>query len=303
MPKSLGLIHTIKHNLYGAILEDKRYLFDNASALSTQLDHMIRHGNTFKLCGIDMVALGQDATGDIKGGLSMSGEFRYYTPTAGRCAAFRAAFHSARKIMNIQGIKMSDNKQYDFRVPLADPALYENGGYFFTAATLQGGAGTGLALYHATTDQSVFGAYNANLEPDSEAVPTFNAGLATAFDTAPTDLILNPGRLYSGASVPHANTTLEAIPFQLVWEPDDADSKTATPTYMFRPDPALYISVMTGQIELYIEYLEYHDDASQANIDISFYFAGWKSIMSDPKKRRSKRGKKHHGRKRRTSKR
>lgn len=299
--KSLGQIHAADHKVYALIEEGDRYLFDNASALSNSLDHMVRHGQYFKLCGIDMTLIPTDIAGNPLGGVSALGEFRYYAPTRGRCAAFRQAFESARKIMSIQGTKLSDNKQYDFRVPLTDLTLYINGANFGSQATLQGPAGTGLALYSQTVDQSVFDSYNANLKPESDLAPEFGAGLATAFDTSPSDQVLDPVRLYSGSDVPHAYTPLETIPWQIVWEPDDPDSKTATPTFSYRPDPALYIAVLTGQVEVYFQYLDMHDDAVNCNINMTCWFAGWKSIMGDPdKKRRSKRN--SHGRKHRSTK-
>ena len=74
---------------------------------------------------------------------SVSGYIRYYTPTRGRCAAFRHAFKSCADLMESQGIPMRLNAGYDFRPGLSSNVSLQND--LKNQATLDGV--TGLALW------------------------------------------------------------------------------------------------------------------------------------------------------------
>ncbi len=91
--KELGQIHTVKDNssitLGDQGLNGTRRI-DLSGLLSAKLQRLVRQGNYFKLVGID-ISVTPNVTGPADGA-SISGYFRYYTPTKGRCAAFRHAF-------------------------------------------------------------------------------------------------------------------------------------------------------------------------------------------------------------------
>jgi hypothetical protein len=61
----------------------------------------------------------------------------------------------------------------------------------------------------------------------------------------------------------------------------------------WRPDPALFIAVMCGQMQVVIEEVNFDGGASALELNCNFMVSGWKSIMGDPskKKRRSRSNK------------
>ena len=122
MAKSLGQIHTVNNQFTVSGAGDKFYV-DCAAELSEQVQRMVRQGNYFKLVGIDAVLA---AAGGLTTGGSIQGEIRYYSPTRGRCAAYRKAFNAMRNAMKTQGISMKDNHQYDFRAPISQVGTYSN---------------------------------------------------------------------------------------------------------------------------------------------------------------------------------
>ena len=113
--KSLGQIHTVNFDVTNIDANGKTYLLDTAGELSGQLNHMVRHGNYFKVVGIDMTVT---EFGGTLGGGSISGELRYFAPTRGRCEAFKSAFASVRAGAKLQGFRLTDNANYDFRIPI-----------------------------------------------------------------------------------------------------------------------------------------------------------------------------------------
>ena len=100
---------------------------------------------------------------------------------------------------------------------------------------------------------------------------------------------MNEGQIFDGSLTRTASTELEAIPFQLTFTPG---SDSTVWMMEWRPDPALYLAVMTGQLEVYVEEIDGDTQALSLNIHMVVHVSGWKSIMGNPdKKRRSFRKK------------
>lgn len=286
--KELGQIHSVKYQRSGLTAADANSFIlqmDLAGDLTTQLQRMVRQGNYFKVVGIDIGLA--NTPGGTGGDGSVSGYFRYYTPTKGRCAAYRYAFKSMADQMKTQGIVMRTNHQYDFRVELTgDPSVP---GSFDNLATLDGT--NGLALYNYTNPgASVFDVYNASVQPNNETTPSaslFAEGFDTklAAGTDKTDFVLNDTDLYKG-NEDMAGRNYETIPFQIAFS-----STGTTTTFQWRPDPALFLAVMCGLFEVYVEDIE-TSLGSQIELDFNVMVAGWKSIMGNPDKKRSRRKKK-----------
>ncbi len=283
MAKELGMIHSLEYQ-YNVSSADNNSLLgpeiiDLPRDLSQQLQRMVRQGNFFKVVGIDFAL--SPVAGNSNG--TVTGFLRYFAPTKGRCAAYRQAFKAMADLMKTQGVSMRDNAQYDFRCGLTNnpaiPATFANN------ATLDGV--NGLALAHATLPgASVFGVYNESVNPTSA---TFLAGdFSEGFDTilasgaAKTDFVLGNTNLFSG-NEHEASLTLDKIPFTISYGGGDT-----TVSIQWRPDPALYVAVMCGAFEVFIEHCS---SASPLELDITVMTSGWKSIMGNPdsKKRRSRR--------------
>ncbi len=293
MAKSLGQIHTVNTSRSvddtGEVLD-----IDLPGELTNQLSRMIRQGNYFKVVGID---LGIDTAGTVGGG-QVSGFFRYYAPTRGRCNAFKGAFKAMADAMKMQGINMRDNKLYDFRAPInnARESLFPN------QATLDGVGG--LCLNHTVEDgQSIFGVHNRSQQPQytGTAGDLFQPGFDTLIQDAATgtDFILNDAIPFTGDEN-YAETEYETIPFNISWTPDTTDIVT---NFQWRPDPALYLAVLCGQLQLVVEEVNLDGGAGNAlNVYVAVHVSGWKSIMGNPDKKRRKgtRHKKSHSSKRRS---
>lgn len=286
--KELGQIHTVKDNssitLGDQGLDGTRRI-DLAGLLTAQTQRMVRQGNYFKLVGID-ISVTPNVTGAADGA-SISGYFRYYTPTKGRCAAFRHAFKAMADQMSMQGVPMRENKLYDFRVALTNSPTLQN--VLKNQATLDGT--TGLALNAATAGASVFGVYNKSVLPTATTVPVgdlFDEGFDTLLQSGAgkTDFVLNESDVYTGND-DFADLTYSEIPFSVAFAPG-----ARTLSFQWRPDPALYVAVLTGNLEMVIEDVDLDGVATSASVDANFQVSGWKSIMSDPdtkKRSRSKR--------------
>lgn len=184
-----NLLHTITYragNSTQPLNNNDFHLMDFSRDLTTKMQKMVRQGQIFKLCGID-VSL--ETNPDDEGG-SVSGQFRFFAPTKGRCDAWRHAFGAVQRWRKIQGI--SPNYNYDFRVGYNLAWDYETWGgdayntianqaWLETESDGAGGA-TPLGLYlidTATADskQSIFDVYNLGIEMnDAAAVPTFGQG-------------------------------------------------------------------------------------------------------------------------------
>ncbi len=286
--KELGQIHTVNTKLQlpggdggtGFALGD----IDLPAELSQQLQQMVRQGNFFKVVGID-ISIDLDAVNDRD--VYLQGFLRYYAPTRGRCAAYRGAFKAMADQMKNQGISMRDNHLYDFRAPINE--VYAS--TFRNQATPDGV--TGLALNNANATASIFGVHNASVQPKSTnpAADIFAEGFSTLLSPAGTDFVLNDTRLYSGNEM-IANEQYEEIPFQL--EMSSVHGNSVTATFQWRPDPALYLAVMCGQFQVYLE--DYRVDPQvitqlpQLNVAVMVY--GWRSIMGNPDKKKKSRGSK-----------
>lgn len=283
--KELGQIHTATDTatITAAAIGTAARRYDIAGLLSDKLQRLVRQGNYFKVVGID-VSVEPNTTGPADGG-TITGYFRYYTPTKGRCAAFRHAFKSMANQMKMQGIPMRINEGYDFKVSLtngaAGPALINQG-------TLDGV--NGLALDGGATGFSVFDVYNESVVPTLVNTPTADL-FAEGFDTllqsgaGKTDFVLNEGRPYQGNE--HlADKSTERIPFQLSY---GAAGET-TLSLQWRPDPALYVAVMTGNMEMVVEDVKFSGAATALEVEVAIMVSGWKSIMGNPdtKKRQSR---------------
>ncbi len=192
---------------------------------------------------------------------------------------------------------MRDNKLYDFRTPLNQSTTSAT---FKNLATLDGT--TPLCLNN-TADEggSVFGVHNRSQQPQYEgtAGDLFQPGFNTLLQDAATgtDFIINDDIPYTGDHN-FASTEYESIPFMVSWTPDTTDIATM---FEWRPDPALYLAVLCGQLQLVVEEVELDGDPDPApavELHVATYVSGWKSIMGNPDKKRRSSKKKSRGRRR-----
>lgn len=294
MAKSLGQIHTVNRTfvLDGTgtppAANGTRYLVDLAGELSSQLQTMVRQGQYFKVVGIDMSVEEQGGSG---GGGQVSGQLRYYAPTRGRCQAYKNAYHAVRKGMELQGINVRGNRNYDFRVPISNIDDYEDKLAFFNSATIDGTNGLSLTGAASTTDD-IFATYNANIQPAQTATVAFNTGFGLpGAPGSPTDFVLNEGEIFDPSLTRSASTDFESIPFQLTYTPG---SDSTVWMMEWRPDPALYLAVMCGMFDVLIEEVDVDSGATDLNVYMAIHVSGWKSIMGNPdkKKRRSRKSSK-----------
>ncbi len=280
--KELGMIHTVNFDVGGvnsAASNTHFVTLDLAGALSQQLQKMVRQGNYFKVVGVDMsIDVGQVPAPGTAG--TISGKLEYYVPTKGRCEAYRQAFKAMAEQMANSGIPMRTNELYDFRVGLDDAVTNNQIG---NIATLNGTD----ALYLKNVGNpgsSVFDVYNESVRPIYTTGNQFAEGFDTLLQTGAgkTDFVLNEELIFRG-NENLALTVKESIPFQLAYGADDT-----TATFQFRPDPALYIAVMCGMFDIFI------DDAvsitgAAFDLTVAVHIAGWKSIMGNPDKKKSRR--------------
>lgn len=285
MAKELGQIHTVS-DLFAVAPIDSGTVprrFDLAGKLCDKLQRMIRQGNYFKLVGID-INLEPSVVGAGNGG-AITGRFRYYSPTKGRCAAFRHAFKAQADQMKMQGIPMRENAGYDFRVALTNQAGI--GPVLGNQATMDGT--NGLALNSGVAGASVLGVYNKSVLPNLTTVPAadlFDEGFDTLLQAGAgkTDFVLNEQTLWDGND-DFADLSYEFIPFQISFD----STGNTTLAFEWRPDPALYVAVMTGNLEMELDECTVSGGTPQLNVNVSFYISGWKSIMGDPDKKKKSR--------------
>ena len=286
MAKELGQIHNVNFAAGGFNAVNQHYNLDLPGQLTEQLQRMVRAGTFHKVVGIDMVLAPTGVSGD---GGSINGRIRYFTPTRGRCEAFRSAFRSAAELMKSQGVSMRDNQMYDFRAALNSTAALNT---FDNQATLDGS--TGLALVHTTTGASIFGVHNEGVQPVSttSAGDVFTSGFDTIIQgSGGTDFVLNDKLPFTGNHL-EASEEYEEIPFTLAFNPTTSGISSTAQKFSFRPDPALYIAVMCGQFQIVVDEVNLDPGVPSLNIDVSVQVAGWKSIMGNPDKK-SRRMKKN----------
>lgn len=298
MAKSLGQIHTVDYNLEIGEAADtgpsNAFLCDLSQSLSTQLQRNVRQGNYYKLVGIDAVIQQPENIPSLGGKEGfVKGRFRYFLPTQGRCEAYRTAFKQMMEQMKSRGISPGQNVMYDFRTLPRGLTNYDLNAIMSqplkNLATLDGQ--TVLALTANTqTGTEVFDAHNENINNKNTGTPAFSPGLNTQISTliTPTDFVLNEGNIYSGNHM-IADTELEEIPFTIAYS-IEAGEMNSQPL-QWRPDPALYIAIMCGQVEIVLD--EIHADGGDelfqgVEVDFSFHVAGWKSIMGAHKDSKSK---------------
>ena len=174
MAKSLGQIHTCNF-VAGPALQGDVQIIDLPSILSDQLQTMVRQGQYFKVVGIDMDVT--DGAGALASG-SISGELRYYAPTRGRCEAYKNAYRAVRKGMELQGINVRGNRNYDFRVPAGPFTRYSNSAAFLNAATIDGT--NELCLFGAASStDDIYLTYNTNIQPRQTATVAFSSGFGS----------------------------------------------------------------------------------------------------------------------------
>lgn len=259
---------------------------DLPGQLTEQLQTLVRAGTYHKVVGIDM----DITTVGTLGGGQITGRILYYAPTRGRCDAFRGAFQSMKDMMKIQGINMHENTLYDFRAPINDDGSVA---FFPNQATLDGT--NGLCLNNvAQPGASIFGVHNRSVQPQytGTAGNAFQPGFDTLIQSAATgtDFVLNDAVPYSG-NRNVASVEYESIPFTCSYTPDTTD---LTLNVEWRPDPALFLAVLCGQMQVVIEEVNFDGTASALELNIAVMVSGWKSIMGDPsnRKSRSRRSKK-----------
>ena len=279
MAKSLGQIHTCNF-VTGSSVQDDVYLIDLPSLLSDQLQTMVRQGQYFKVVGIDMNVV--DNAGNLAEG-SVTGELRYYAPTRGRCEAYKNAYRAVRKGMELQGINVRGNRNYDFRVPIGPFSRYVNSAAFLNAATIDGT--NELCLFGASqNNDDIYEVYNKNIQPSQTGSVSFDPGFGLPGGASPTpvDFVLQEGEIFDASLTRQASGSLESIPFQLAFDAE----KTAF-EMEWRPDPALYLAVLHGMFELHLDQV---DDTGGVGltVTVAIHVAGWKSIMGNPNRRRKK---------------
>lgn len=294
MAKSLGLIHTVKFNyevLASATGTNNAHLCDVSGKLTQQFNRQIRQMQNYKMVGIDLVAqLPEDLPGIDADRVVCKGRIRYMQPTKGRCDAMRTAYYQLREEMKSRGIDPKDNKGYDFRVLPRAASNYPSNAVFDTVALTNNSTLDGVTALAMTDNASpsfeVFESHNANVRPQITAgTANFAEGLRTQIGTivTPTDFVLNDGEISEG-NPNYADTAFEEIPFELAY---DSTARRVT-QWNWRPDPALYVSVLTGQVEIVLDEITAAGNAvgdfPGIEIDCSIHIAGWKSIVYTPKR-------------------
>lgn len=290
MAKSLGQIHTVNYRIKNIAKDDQLAYLDLSAELSATLQHHVRQGNYFKIVGIDMNVT-DDGLGDNGG--QISGWLEYFSPTKGRCAAYRSAFTAMRNVMKLQGIAMSKDSNYDFRVSFDDSNTSD-----LLDVTTGSGRTYNLLSNRATLDGSnqlclidsaqpeadVFGVHNASLAPleSSFITPAFQTGFnVMGVQSTPTDYVFGEQNLgYTGNEL-FAESTPERIPFQLSYTPGSTDVSVSL---QWRPDPALYLAIAFGQFRFIIDELDLDGIGTGLNVEVAVHIAGWKSIMGNPDK-------------------
>lgn len=291
--KGLGMIHTV--NVATAITSETQGQLrpvDLSANLTSQLSRNIRQGQYYKLVGIDANIEAFEFGTETPDGGSITGVLQYFAPTRGRCMAYRNAFKAVSSAMKDQGINKKADTMYDFRVAMRpDDAYFLPGvGYTFpNHATLDGRDGLVL-MDEDSLETNILKVHNSNVTP-SQTVQASPIPFGTYGNT--TDFTLNDVALYRG-NPDFAAQTPESIPFVVAW---DNDSEEYAMMFQWRPDPALYISVMAGLIDVKFDNIEILGDTEQLTIQWAFHIAGWKSIMGSPDKKRKPSKRKSSGRK------
>ena len=172
--------------------------------------------------------------------------------------------------------------------------ITHRGAGFLNAATYDGS--NDLTLNGAVND-GVFAVYNANIQPDQGAVAVdFSEGFGIAGTTAlaGTDFVNNEGSYYDGSLVHSADLQTENIPFILGFGKDATTNTAIAVPLQWRPDPALYLAILTGQLLVTLDSVP--SLLTDYVIDTAVHVSGWKSVVGSNKRRSSKKMS-SHGRK------
>ncbi len=290
MAKELGQIHTVNFRAGPFTASGEKYLCDLSKELTQQIGHMVRNSTSHKLVGIDLTASESGGTGPA----GISGWIRFYSPTRGRVEAYKDAYKAVMQGMKLNGVNVKGNKLYDFRVALQDRKNYLNGDEFVNQAAIGGQDKIGeLSLGNEDLEAdnfSVFGVYNLDRQPvaPTTSTPQFSAGYNILSPSGNiSDFVANEGFYWDGMK-DEAAQEMEMIPFQLDWTPTSDDTAF---TLQWRPDPALYVSLMAGQFDIIIDE---RDGADEIVIDVAAHIAGWKPMLGN--KRKMKKGRKSRAR-------
>lgn len=300
MAKSLGLIHTTKYNYEvasGAIGEGNAFLCDTSAKLSTQFNRNIRMMQSYKWVGTDLIVNVPENNPLLASDrMVVKGRLRYMQPTKGRCEALRDAYQQFRETARQQGVDVSKNKLFDFRViPRARSNYAANiigtpTNPILNLSTLNG---TDELTMIGATETSAFPSYNEGVKPTEEVVTgaDFASGLQTQVGTlvTQTDFVLEEGTIQTGNS-DIADLNFEEIPFELAY---DTTARRVT-QLNWRPDPALYVSVLGGFIEIVLDEITAEGagsfpEVNGVEIEVSHHFAGWTSIVKPPRMNFGKR--------------
>lgn len=279
--KELGMLHSVNFSQTVTNGDSLVYNHDIAGQLTEQLQRMVRQGQYYKIAGID-IGLAPKLSGVAASG-TVTGRLKYYQPTRGRCAAYRAAFKAMAEAMKVQGITMRDNMFYDFRVPINNTSTYANATPFANGASFDGA--TELTLAGAAPD-GLFAVHNSGVQPVQTSA-TFSEGFGV-FGNAGNYFVLNENTQGFEGNVMIADDELEEIPFQLSVDLTASQTNSSTLSWSWRPDPALYLAILAGQFEFVID--EATVEGGDLTLTATYSVAGWKSIMGNPdRKRRSRR--------------
>ena len=272
MAKELGMIHTVSDQ-YTISAQGQRFLTDLSGELSEQLQRRIRQGQYYKTVGWDL-NLRPHPTSPGLGGI-VSGRIKYYLPTKGRCQAYRNAFNTMMSIFKDQGINIRQDERYDFRVPLDNTAVYQNGTQFVNVSSING---TSQLNMSDGTNQDIFTVYNQSVKPVNSAAGINNTGFGAYGSTS--DYILQDGVTNFG-NPDYASTEFEVLNFTVSF---DGVNKIGD-TLQLRADPALYIAILAGQFEIRIDDVQFEAGATLLTLDVNTHVAGWKSIIQPPRSR------------------
>jgi hypothetical protein len=289
MPKSLGQIHTVSFNYEQFAANtgiNYAHLCDVSGKLTEQFNRQIRQMCNYKIVGIDLVAQLPEGLLMESDRVVCKGRLRYMQPTKGRCDAMRAAYQQLRAQMKTRGIDPSDNKGFDFRVLPRSSGNYPSNLAYDTVAltnnTSFSGGGPLAMIDNVVPAFEVFTTYNNGVQPVVTS-QTFSSGLAVDGVTG-NDFVVNEGIISQG-NPKFADTEMEEIPFELAY---DSTARRVT-QLNWRPDPALYLSVMTGQFEIVLDEITAAGSTGSnlpaIEIDCAIHVAGWKSFVRGPSSR------------------
>lgn len=306
MPKSLGQIHTCDFNYEQATsLVGTPFLCDSSAKLSTQFNRNIRMLQTYKWVGADLVVqLPEDiGTGTQSDRVIIKGRMRYFAPTKGRCDALRDAFSQFKENARYQAVSPMKNKLFDFRVlprakseylnAVAQPSTFFKTSDLLYNLTTMDGTNELAMIAGNNPGNEVFTSYNENVRPQETNVTDtdFSSGLTTQLGTlvTQTDFVLDEGLIQAG-NPNIADVKMEEIPFTLSYD----GTARRTMSLQWRPDPALFVSVLGGFVEIIIDEATADGAAGGVGaldgfeVDCSLHWAGWKSIAK-PRSSRSRK--------------